>query len=158
MKIENFAIIAAPRERVWAGLNDPIVLQQCITGCEALDSDGEFQFLARLLIKIGPVKARFSGTVALSDINPPESYTITGEGQGGVAGYAKGQARVNLEALPDDTTRLSYTVTAEIGGKLAQLGDRLLQGTATKLSADFFAQFSNLMNSSFNLNNGYDKS
>ena len=158
MKIENTVTIAAPRARVWAGLNDPEVLQHCISGCESLVIDGEGQFLAKLLVKIGPVKARFSGTIVLSDIHPPASYTITGEGQGGVAGFAKGQARVWLEALPDDTTRLSYTVTAEIGGKLAQLGDRLLQGSATKLSADFFAQFTSLMNSRFETTDGYDKS
>ncbi|MDI9407913.1 MAG: carbon monoxide dehydrogenase subunit G [Candidatus Pacebacteria bacterium] len=157
MELTNSTLIAAPRDRVWAGLNNPGILQHCLSGCESLELTEANQFTARLMIKIGPVKARFSGIITLSDLNPPHSYCISGEGQGGVAGYAKGQARVELAAVNDNQTNLSYWVTAEIGGKLAQLGDRLIQGTATKLSVDFFAQFTNLMNSPIDLTQRYDK-
>jgi carbon monoxide dehydrogenase subunit G len=135
--------IAAPRERVWAALNDPDILRQAIPGCEELNklSDTELEAAARA--KIGPVSARFKGKVTLSELNPPESYVLTGEGSGGAAGFAKGEAKVVLTADGDATT-LRYTVKATIGGKLAQLGQRLVDGAAKKMADDFFDKFSDL--------------
>ena len=132
--------LAASREAVWAKLNDPVVLKQCVPGCEQLDktSDNEFQAVAAL--KVGPVKARWKGKVRLLDLNPPTSYRIAGEGEGGVAGFAKGGATVSLSDK-DGGTLLSYNVEAQIGGKLAQLGQRLINGSAKKLADEFFANF-----------------
>ncbi|MCA6121303.1 carbon monoxide dehydrogenase subunit G [Bradyrhizobium sp. WSM 1704] len=132
--------LAAPREVVWAKLNDPSVLKVCIPGCEELEptEDGGFRAVARM--KVGPVSARFKGRVALSDLDPPNGYRISGEGEGGVAGFAKGGATVAL-ADKDGGTLLSYSVQAQIGGKLAQLGQRLINGTAKKLADEFFANF-----------------
>jgi uncharacterized protein len=135
--------IAAPRERVWAALNDPDILRQAIPGCEELNklSDTELEGAARA--KIGPVSARFKGKVTLSELHPPESYVLTGEGSGGAAGFAKGEAKVVL--TPDgETTVLRYTVKATIGGKLAQLGQRLVDGAAKKMADEFFEKFSDL--------------
>ena len=132
--------LAAPRETVWAKLNDPEVLKVCIPGCETLEmlSDNEFQAVA--VNKVGPVKARFKGKVRLSDLDPPNGYRISGEGDGGVAGFAKGGAEVKLTPK-DDGTLLTYTVEAQIGGKLAQLGQRLVNGAAKKLADEFFVKF-----------------
>ncbi len=132
--------LAAPREAVWAKLNDPEVLKVCVPGCEQLDkiSDGEFQALAT--IKVGPVKARWKGKIRLSDLDPPNGYRISGEGEGGAAGFAKGGAKVSL-AEKDGGTLLTYNVEAQIGGKLAQLGQRLINGAAKKLADDFFKNF-----------------
>lgn len=132
--------LAASREKVWAMLNDPEVLRLCIPGCETLDklSDNEFQAVATN--RIGPVKARFKGKVRLSDLNPPNGYRISGEGDGGIAGFAKGGATVAL-AEKDGGTLLTYNVEAQIGGKLAQLGQRLVNGAAKKLADDFFVKF-----------------
>jgi carbon monoxide dehydrogenase subunit G len=137
--------LAAPREAVWAKLNDPEVLKACIPGCESLEklSDNEFQAVA--VNKVGPVKARFKGKVRLSDLDPPNGYRISGEGDGGVAGFAKGGAQVNL-APKDDGTLLTYTVEAQIGGKLAQLGQRLVNGAAKKLADEFFDKFAKAVN------------
>jgi carbon monoxide dehydrogenase subunit G len=135
--------IAAPRERVWAALNDPDILRQAIPGCEELNklSDTELEGAARA--KIGPVSARFKGKVTLSELNPPESYVLTGEGSGGAAGFAKGEAKVVL--TPEgDATILRYTVKATIGGKLAQLGQRLVDGAAKKMADEFFDKFADL--------------
>jgi uncharacterized protein len=132
--------LAAPREVVWAKLNDAGVLKQCIPGCEELNMASPTEFQAVATIKIGPVKARFKGKVHLSDIDPPNGYKISGEGEGGVAGFAKGGAVVRL-AEKDGGTLLSYDVESQIGGKLAQLGQRLVQGTAKKLADDFFNKF-----------------
>lgn len=132
--------IAASRERVWAALNDPETLRRAIPGCEELTklSDTEMEATARA--KIGPVSARFKGKVVLSDLKPGEGYTLTGEGSGGAAGFAKGEAKVTLS--PDgDGTVLRYTVKATIGGKLAQIGQRLVDGAAKKMADDFFEQF-----------------
>ncbi len=134
--------LAAPREKVWAMLNDPAVLKACIPGCETLDVIGENEFQAVATNKIGPVKARFKGKVRLTDINPPNSYKISGEGDGGVAGFAKGGASVSLSDK-DGGTLLTYNVEAQIGGKLAQLGQRLVNGAAKKLADDFFVRFAN---------------
>jgi hypothetical protein len=135
--------IKAPRDRVWAALNDPDVLRQAIPGCEELNklSDTELEAAARA--KIGPVSARFKGKVTLSDLNPPESYTLTGEGSGGAAGFAKGEAKVHLTE-DGDATVLRYTVKATIGGKLAQMGQRLVDGAAKKMADDFFDKFADL--------------
>jgi carbon monoxide dehydrogenase subunit G len=132
--------LAAPRAVVWERLNDATVLKQCIPGCEELDKTSETEFQAVATIKIGPVKARFKGRVQLSEIDPPNGYKISGEGEGGVAGFAKGGAVVKLTDK-DGGTLLSYDVESQIGGKLAQLGQRLVQGTAKKLADDFFNKF-----------------
>jgi uncharacterized protein len=132
--------LAAPREVVWAKLNDAEVLKQCIPGCEELNKTSDTGFSAVATIKIGPVKARFKGRVQLSDMDPPNGYKISGEGEGGVAGFAKGGAVVKLTDK-DGGTLLSYDVESQIGGKLAQLGQRLVQGTAKKLADDFFNKF-----------------
>ena len=132
--------LAAPRQKVWAMLNDPAVLKACIPGCETLDVIGENEFQAVATNKIGPVKARFKGKVRLTDLDPPNGYKISGEGDGGVAGFAKGGASVNLTDK-DGGTLLTYNVEAQIGGKLAQLGQRLVNGAAKKMADDFFMRF-----------------
>jgi uncharacterized protein len=136
--------IAAPRETVWAKLNDPEVLKACIPGCESLDVIGENEFQAVATNKVGPVKARFKGKVRLTDCDPPNGYKISGEGDGGIAGFAKGGACVTL-IEKDGGTLLSYTIDAQIGGKLAQLGQRLINGAAKKLADDFFLRFAAAM-------------
>jgi uncharacterized protein len=132
--------LTASRDKVWAALNDPAVLKACIPGCETLDVTGENEFSAVATNKIGPVKARFKGKVRLTDLDPPNSYKISGEGDGGIAGFAKGGATVALSDK-DGGTLLTYNVEAQIGGKLAQLGQRLVNGAAKKLADDFFTKF-----------------
>ena len=132
--------LAASRETVWAMLNEPAVLKSCIPGCESLDKDSDNEFRAIATIKIGPVKARWKGKVRFSNLDPPNSYRISGEGEGGVAGFAKGGAKVSL-ANKDGGTLLSYNVEAQIGGKLAQLGQRLINSVAKKTADDFFENF-----------------
>jgi uncharacterized protein len=132
--------LPASRETVWAMLNEPAVLKSCIPGCESLDKDSDNEFRAVATIKIGPVKARWKGKVRFSDLDPPNSYCISGEGDGGVAGFAKGGAKVSL-ANKDGGTLLSYNVEAQIGGKLAQLGQRLINSVAKKTADDFFENF-----------------
>ena len=133
--------LTASRDKVWAALNDPAVLKACIPGCETLDVTGENEFVAVATNKIGPVKARFKGKVRLTDLDPPNSYKISGEGDGGIAGFAKGGANVKLDEVDGGGTRLSYNVDAQIGGKIAQLGSRLIDSTAKKLAEQFFANF-----------------
>ncbi len=132
--------IQAPRERVWRGLNDTEVLKQCIPGCREIERLSETELEATAVLKVGPVKATFKGKVTLSDLDPPNSYRITGEGKGGVAGFARGEALVSL-ADDGGATVLTYTATATVGGKLAQVGQRLLDATANKMAADFFGRF-----------------
>jgi uncharacterized protein len=132
--------LPASRETVWAMLNEPAVLKSCIPGCESLDKDSDNEFRAVATIKIGPVKARWKGKVRFSNLDPPNSYRISGEGEGGVAGFAKGGAKVSL-ANKDGGTLLSYNVEAQIGGKLAQLGQRLINSVAKKTADDFFENF-----------------
>ena len=132
--------IPAPREKVWAALNDPEVLKTCIPGCETLTKDSDTELSATVSTKVGPVSAKFTGKVTLSDINPPEGYKITGEGQGGVAGFAKGGAEVKLEEDGNETV-LTYNATAQVGGKLAQIGSRLIDATAKKMAGQFFGKF-----------------
>jgi uncharacterized protein len=128
------------RETVWEKLNDAETLKACIPGCESLDKLSDTEFQAVAVTKIGPVKAKFKGKVTLSDLDPPNGYKITGQGDGGVAGFATGGATVKLEPK-DGGTLLIYTVEAQIGGKLAQLGQRLVNGAAKKLADDFFQKF-----------------
>lgn len=133
--------IAAPREKVWEGLNDPETLRASIPGCESLEKTGDNAFSAKVVAKVGPVKAKFNGDVKLSNINAPESYTISGEGKGGAAGFAKGGADVKLAEDGDGGTILTYTAKADVGGKLAQLGSRLIEGTSKKMADEFFSNF-----------------
>lgn len=132
--------IPAPREKVWEALNDPEVLKKCIPGCQELNKDSETEMSAKVKSKVGPVSATFAGKVTLSDINPPEGYKISGEGTGGVAGFAKGGAEVKL-AEDGSETVLTYTATAQVGGKLAQIGSRLIDSTAKKMANEFFGKF-----------------
>jgi hypothetical protein len=132
--------LPATRETVWTMLNDPEVLKVCIPGCEQLEKLGETEYAAVAVNKIGPVKAKWKGKVRLSDLDPPNAYRISGEGDGGVAGFAKGGAVVTLTPK-DGGTLLSYSVEAQIGGKLAQLGQRLINGAAKKLADQFFEKF-----------------
>ncbi|MFS8038449.1 SRPBCC family protein [Xanthobacter sp. AM11] len=132
--------IPAPREQVWAALNDPDVLKRIIPGCEMLERVSDSELKALVVAKVGPVKAKFKGTVTLSDMIPPESYRIDGEGEGGIAGFAKGGATVRLTET-ETGTKLDYTADAQIGGKLAQLGQRLVAGTAKKFADEFFRSF-----------------
>jgi len=132
--------IAAPRQRVWEALNDPEVLRQCIPGCEEIVKLSDVEWTAKVTAKVGPVKAKFGGKVTLSDLDPPNGYTITGEGTGGAAGFAKGGAGVKLVDAGAGTL-LSYTVKAQVGGKLAQIGSRLIDGASRKLADEFFAAF-----------------
>ncbi len=143
MQMSDSQRIAASKEKVWAALNDPAVLKQCIPGCQSLEMSSPTEMTATVVIKIGPVKATFGGKVTLSDLDPPNSYRITGEGAGGVAGFAKGGATVKLTSESPDVTVLQYDVDAQIGGKLAQLGGRLIDSTAKKLAGEFFSAFGN---------------
>lgn len=140
MEMQGEQRIPAPREVVWAALNDPEVLKECIPGCQTVEKTSDTGFSATVVAKVGPVSAKFSGKVTLSDIDPPNGYTISGEGQGGVAGFGKGGAKVSLS---DDGagTLLRYTATAQVGGKLAQIGSRLVDSAAAKMADDFFAKF-----------------
>ncbi len=146
MKMTDEIRIEASREQVFAALNDPEILRKAIPGCQELDQTSETELTATVQAKVGPVKATFRGAVTLSDINPPESYIISGEGKGGAAGFAKGKAKVSL-AEDGAATILSYEVDAEVGGKLAQVGGRLIEGTSKKLAGDFFETFSGLVGS-----------
>jgi carbon monoxide dehydrogenase subunit G len=142
MQMNDEQRIAAPRERVWAALNDPEILRKCIPGCDKLEMTSPNEMTATVTLKVGPVKASFSGKVALSDLDPPNGYRISGEGSGGVAGFAKGGADVQLEAESAEVTILHYSVDAQIGGKVAQLGARLIDSTAKKLAGEFFERLS----------------
>jgi carbon monoxide dehydrogenase subunit G len=141
MHMNDSERIPASKETVWAALNDPQVLRQCIPGCQNLEMSSPTEMTATVVFRVGPVKATFGGKVMLSDLDPPNSYRISGEGSGGVAGFAKGGATVRLESESADVTILHYEVDAQIGGKLAQLGQRLIDSTAKKLAGEFFATF-----------------
>jgi carbon monoxide dehydrogenase subunit G len=140
MEIKGEYRIAAPREKVFAALNDPAVLQACIPGCESLEKTSDTEMKAKVRLRIGPVSASFTGKVTLSDIDPPNGYKISGEGQGGAAGFAKGGAVVSLREDGGETV-LTYNVDAQVGGKIAQVGARLIDGTAKKLADEFFGKF-----------------
>jgi carbon monoxide dehydrogenase subunit G len=141
MTMTGEVTLPADKATVWARLNDPETLKACIPGCQELVKDGDSAFRATAKLAIGPVKATFKGKVTLSDIDPPNGYTITGEGEGGIAGFAKGGAKVHLTDAEGGGTRLAYDVQANVGGKIAQLGSRLIDGVAKKMSDNFFASF-----------------
>jgi carbon monoxide dehydrogenase subunit G len=142
MKMSGEQTLNAPREAVWAALNDPEVLKESIPGCDSLTRTEDGGFEAVVQAKVGPVKAKFKGKVTLTDIDPPNGYRISGEGTGGAAGFAKGGATIKLTEPAPGQTLLSYDVDASVGGKLAQIGQRLVDGTARKMADDFFQRFS----------------
>jgi uncharacterized protein len=137
--------IAAPREKVWEALFNPEVLKQCIPGCDSIEAAGDNELTAKVTLRVGPVKASFAGKVTLSDVTAPESCTLSGTGQGGVAGFAKGSAKVHLTEEGPESTLLMYEAKADVGGKLAQLGGRLIDSTARKLAGEFFATFGGIL-------------
>ncbi len=141
MQMNDSQRIPASKEKVWAALNNPEILKQCIPGCQSLEMTAPNEMTATVVLKVGPVKATFGGKVTLSDLDPPNSYRISGEGSGGIAGFAKGGATVRLTEESSDVTILTYEVDAQIGGKLAQLGGRLIDSNARKLAGEFFASF-----------------
>ncbi len=144
MEMISEQLIEMPRDTVWAALNNTAVLQQAMPGCESFDATGENTFEARLVTKIGPVKAKFKFDVELSNLDPPNGYTISGAGQGGAAGFAKGSASVSLTEQ-EGATLLAYNVQANVGGKLAQLGARLIDGVAKKMADEFFENFKEIV-------------
>lgn len=144
MELNDEVTINAPKTRVYEALNDPEILQQCIPGCEELTQHSDTELEAKVVLKVGPVKARFSGNVQLDKSGAPDAFSLSGQGNGGAAGHAKGGADVILEET-DGVTNLKYTAKAEIGGKLAQLGGRLIQSTSKKLAAKFFKKFAEVV-------------
>ena len=147
MKMSGEQLIAAPRARVWDALNDPEVLKQCIPGCQSLEKEADDRLKATVAIKIGPIGAKFNGAVTLSELDPPNSYVISGEGQGGTAGFARGSASVKL-AEEGNSTRLTYDVDAEVGGRLAQVGGPIVDATAKQLAGTFFKKFGAIVTAS----------
>lgn len=145
LEMDGEETIAAPVTRVWEALNDPEILRQCIPGCESLEMKSATQMDATVALKLGPVKAKFAGTVELKNLKPPHSYTLQGEGKGGVAGFAKGGADVKLEDVGGGQTKLTYTARADVGGKIAQLGSRLIKSTSAKLAGQFFQKFNEVV-------------
>lgn len=145
MQMSEDRTIAAPPATVWAALFDPEVLKACVPGCEALTGSAEDGYTATVVQKVGPVKATFTGEVRMQDVVAPQSCTLVGEGKGGAAGFAKGEARVTLTPTDDGQTLLSYVVEAKVGGKLAQLGSRIVDGFARKMAADFFTRFQDVI-------------
>ena len=137
-------VIPASRQAVWEALIDPELLKKCIPGCDEVNKTSDTSFEAKVTAKVGPVRAKFSGKVEMSDIDPPNGYTISGEGSGGAAGFAKGGAKVTLSDDPGGT-KLNFTVDATVGGKLAQIGSRLIDSTAKKMANDFFGKFAELV-------------
>ena len=144
MEMAGEQLIPAAQAEVWRGLNDPEVLKACISGCESIERLSDTEYAVVTTAAIGPVKAKFRGKLLLADLAPPNSYSLFFDGQGGAAGFGKGSAKVSL-AAEGAGTRLSYTVKAQVGGKLAQIGSRLIDGVAKKLADDFFAAFNQKM-------------
>jgi uncharacterized protein len=144
MKMSGERVIPAPQARVWEALNDPEVLRQSVPGCQEMVKHSPTEFSAKVQAKVGPVKANFAGHVTLSDLDPPNSYRISGQGTGGAAGFAEGGADVRLENVGGQT-KLVYDVDAKVGGKLAQIGSRLIDSTARKMADDFFRRFSDVV-------------
>lgn len=140
--IEGEETIAAPIAIVWAALNDAEMLKACIPGCQSLEKTSDTELTATVVLKVGPIKATFKGEVTLKNLNPPHSYTISGEGKGGIAGFAKGGADVVLTEISPNETLLKYAAQADVGGKIAQLGSRLITSTSKKLSGEFFSALS----------------
>ena len=145
MQMNDSQRIPASKQKVWEALNNPDILKQCIPGCQSLELSAPNEMTATVVLRVGPVKATFGGKVTLSDLDPPNSYRISGEGSGGIAGFAKGGATVKLTEEGPDVTILSYEVDAQIGGKLAQLGARLIDSTAKKLASEFFESFGEIV-------------
>lgn len=137
--------IKASKKEVWDNLNDPEVLKQAIPGCESIEKTSNNELIATVKAKVGPVSAKFNGKVTLTNVNPPNSYTISGEGQGGPAGFGKGSADVSLEEEDENTTILKFSATAQVGGKLAQIGTRLVDGAAKKIAGQFFENFAKIL-------------
>lgn len=133
--------LALPREKVWAALNDPAVLRQCVPGCDSFESTGDNGYRMTMTASVGPVKARFNGRMTLSDLDPPRSYVLSFDGSGGAAGSGKGGARVTLDADGDSVTLLRYSVSAQVGGRLAQVGTRLIDSVARRMAGEFFDRF-----------------
>ena len=133
--------IPVSQEKTWQALNDLDVLKACIPGCESIVAIGDNQYDVVLTAKVGPVSAKFKGKLTLADLDPPKAYNLAFEGQGGVAGFARGSAQVDLQPAGDEATRLAYAVKASVGGKLAQIGSRLIDGAARKLAEQFFTAF-----------------
>jgi len=142
MEMTNTLVVPAPVDAVWRALNDPVALKSCIPGCESLEKIGEDEWQAKLAARVGPVSAKFNGTMRMTDSTPPTGYTLKFEGQGGAAGFANGEARVTLMPAAGGHTTLTYVAKAQVGGKLAQIGSRLIDGAAAKMADDFFARFS----------------
>ena len=145
MEINGERKIPAPQHAVWAALNDPVVLRECIPGCDQMEKISDTEYRLAMLAVVGPVKARFSGKLLLSDIVEPQSYALQFEGSGGAAGFGKGTARVILSSIDAAETKLDYVATAQVGGKLAQVGSRLIDGIARKIAEDFFTRFNKLV-------------
>jgi len=145
MTMTGEVVLPAPKEVVWAKLNDPETLKACIPGCESLEALSPTEFQAVAKVKVGPVSARFKGKVSLLDIDAPNGYRLQGEGEGGIAGFAKGGANVRLEDAEPGTTKLTYDVNATVGGKIAQLGGRLINSVAKKNADQFFENFTNIV-------------
>jgi uncharacterized protein len=141
MELKGERLINAPQARTWAALNDPEILKACIAGCETLERTGDDAFQAVVAVKVGPVSARFKGSLKMTDIQPPNSYKINFDGQGGVAGFGKGTADVSLLAEGAAQTKLRYDAKAQVGGKMAQVGSRLIDAAAGKITDDFFKAF-----------------
>ncbi len=141
MELQGERTIPASRERTWAALNDPEILKGCITGCESLERTSEDSLLALVAVRVGPVSARFKGNLRIADVQAPQSYTIHFDGQGGVAGFGKGSAEVSLASVTASQTTLRYLAKAQVGGKLAQVGSRLIDAAASKIAEDFFQAF-----------------
>ncbi|MBS3962155.1 MAG: carbon monoxide dehydrogenase subunit G, partial [Sandarakinorhabdus sp.] len=138
METQGQSIINASRESIWAALVDPVILARCIDGVESLDALGDNRFAGVLNARVGPVKARFTGTVEMTEMDPPNRYVLVGEGKGGVAGFARGSAEIILTDHPGGATMLTYVARSQVGGKLAQLGTRLIEGTARAYAESFF--------------------
>jgi uncharacterized protein len=141
MELTESHSLPVPQQRAWEALNDTAILKACIPGCESIEPDGETGYAVALTAAVGPVKARFKGRMELTDIDAPRSYTIQFEGQGGAAGFGKGSAQVKLEPEGENATTLTYSAHAQVGGKLAQIGSRLVDGAARKIAAEFFKRF-----------------
>ena len=141
MELQGERLIPASVDKTWASLNDPEVLKACIAGCESLERTGDDKMVAVVALKVGPVSARFKGNLALTNVVAPTGYTINFDGQGGVAGFGKGSADVALTAQSPQQTLLKYTARATVGGKMAQIGSRLIDATAAKITEDFFKAF-----------------
>jgi carbon monoxide dehydrogenase subunit G len=142
MEMTNTRVVPAPPAMVWDALNDPEALKACIPGCESMERTGNDEWRTTMAVRVGPVSAKFSGKMTMTDSTPPTGYTLKFEGQGGAAGFANGEARVTLEPAESNQTALTYAVRAQVGGKLAQIGSRLIDGAAAKIADDFFARFS----------------